>query len=151
MLKRIPILLYILLGITLVIALLYYFGGEIDPTDERPEPVYTDILLYWIYAILSFCIIVTAIFTIRKFLIRLKSSPRKAIRFIFMPVILAIVMTIAWSLGDGTPLQILRYEGKENIYFWLKVTDMFLYTIYFLLGMGILSVIYYNVKKALQK
>ena len=134
MLKRIPILLYILLGITLVISLLFYFGGEIDPTDERPEPVYTDILLYWIYTILSFCIIVTALFTIRKFLIRLKNSPRKAIRFILIPVTLAIVMTIAWSL-----------------YFWLKVTDMFLYTIYFLLGMGIVSVIYYNVKKALQK
>ena len=151
MLKRIPILLYILLGITLVIAFLFYFGGEIDPTDERPEPIYTDALLYWIYTILALCIIVTTIFTIRKFLIRLKNSPRKAIRFILMPIILAVVMTIAWSLGDGTPLQIVRYEGKENIYFWLKVTDMFLYTIYFLLGMGILSVIYYNIKKALQK
>ncbi len=151
MFKGLSLFLYSLLGITLIIAVLFYFGGEIDPSAERPEPIYTNTLLYWIYAILSLCVISTAVFTIRKFLIKLKSSPRKAAKFILMPLALIIVMTIAWSLGSGSPLQILRYEGKENVYFWLKVTDMFLYTIYFLLGMGILSVLYYNVKKALQK
>lgn len=151
MFKGLSLFLYSLLGITLVIAVLFYFGGEIDPSDERPEPIYTDALLYWIFTILSLCVIATVVLTIRKFFIRLKNSPRTAAKFILMPMALAIVMTIAWSLGNGTPLQILRYEGKENVYFWLKVTDMFLYTIYFLLGIGILSVLYYNIKKTLQK
>lgn len=151
MFKGLSLFLYLLLGITLIIAVLFYFGGEIDPSTERPEPVYTDMLLYWIYTILWLCVISTALFAIRKFFIKLKSSPRKAAKLILVPLALIIVMTVAWSLGNGSPLQMLRYEGKENIYFWLKVTDMFLYTIYFLLGMGILSVLYYNIKKALQK
>ncbi len=108
MFKGSPLFLYIMLGITLVVAALFYLGGVIDPSTERPEPVYTDAMLYWLYIVLSLCATGTVIFTIRKFFIELKSSPRKAFKFVILPLVLVIVMAVAWSLGDGTPLQILR-------------------------------------------
>ena len=29
-------------------------------------------------------------------------------------------------MGSGTPMNIPGYEGTDNVYFWLKLTDMFL-------------------------
>ena len=43
------------------------------------------------------------------------------------------------------------YDGTENVPFWLRLTDMFIYSIYFLMGMTVLLIIAGSVKKALGK
>ena len=42
------------------------------------------------------------------------------------------VVVISWTMGSEEPLVIPGYSGTENVPFWLKLTDMFLYSIYIL-------------------
>ena len=56
-------------------------------------------------------------------------------------------MVVAWSMGSDKPLNIPGYDGADNVPFWLKVTDMFLYTIYFLLGATLVAMILGGIKK----
>ena len=63
--------------------------------------------------------------------------------------VLAVVMIVAWSMGSGEQMNIPGYSGTDNVPFWLKVTDMFLYTIYFLLGATVLAMLFSSIKKKL--
>jgi len=52
-------------------------------------------------------------------------------------------------MGSGTPMNIPGYEGTDNVYFWLKLTDMFLYSIYILLFVTVVAIIVSGIKKKL--
>ena len=64
-------------------------------------------------------------------------------------ILLVVVMIVAWSMGSGEQMNIPGYSGTDNVPFWLKVTDMFLYTIYFLLGATVLAMLFSSIKKKL--
>ena len=64
-------------------------------------------------------------------------------------LLLVVVLIVAWSMGDGTPMQIPGYSGTDNVPFWLKITDMFLYSIYILLFVTIVAIIASGIKKKL--
>jgi hypothetical protein len=55
--------------------------------------------------------------------------------------ILAVLLLCTYWAGNGNPLPISGYEGDENTSFWLKLADMWLYSIYILLGLVVLTLI----------
>ena len=79
----------------------------------------------------------------------LKDNPANAIKSLLGLVLLAVVLIVAWAMGDGTPMQIPGYSGTDNVPFWLKVTDMFLYSIYILLFVTVVAIIASGIKKKL--
>lgn len=143
--------LYIMLGITVIVAGLFYFGGSIDPTAELVEPVFTDPLLYWMYALVIVAIICTLGFGIYQFAMKFKTHPREALNNVAVLVGFALILIVSWFLGSGKELNIPGYEGPDNVYGWLKATDMLLYTIYFMLGAAILAIIASSVVKLIRK
>ena len=42
------ILLWVMMAMSVVAIALIFLGGSVDPSAEYLEPVYTDVLLYWI-------------------------------------------------------------------------------------------------------
>ena len=140
----------------LVVLGLFYFGGDaqgdavlmgVDP--EIWQPSQTDSLLYLVYGLLGLAIIATVAAFILQFGSALKDNPVKALKSLIGVILLAVVMFIAWSMGSGEPLVIQGYDGSDNVPFWLKITDMFLYTFYFLLGATILAMLFSSIKKKL--
>ena len=79
----------------------------------------------------------------------LKDNPVKALKSLLGVILLVVVMIVAWSMGSGEQMNIPGYSGTDNVPFWLKVTDMFLYTIYFLLGATVLAMLFSSIKKKL--
>ena len=79
----------------------------------------------------------------------LKDNPAGAIKSLLGLVLLVVVLIIAWAMGSGTPMNIPGYEGTDNVYFWLKLTDMFLYSIYILLFVTVVAIIVSGIKKKL--
>ena len=65
-------------------------------------------------------------------------------------VLMVVVLVFSWSIGSGEALVIPGYEGTENVPFWLKITDMFLYTLYIEVGAMILLMIGFGVAKKLK-
>lgn len=143
--------LYTLLAVTIVIIGLFFFGGEdsarvvADP--EMSQPAYTDALIYWMYVLLGVTIFVTLLAAIFQFASNFMASPKSAIKSLIGLVALILVLIVSWSLGSGDALYIPGYDGEENVPFWLKLTDMFLYSIYFLMGVLVLLILGFGVAK----
>lgn len=143
--------LYVMMAISAVVIVVFYAGGSIDPEAEMLTPVYTDYLLNWMYALVGLGILCTVVFSLLNFVMTLIHNPKDAIQRVIVIAVCCGVLYGAWSLGDGTPLNIPGYEGTENVEFWLKLTDMFLYTIYLLLGGAIAAIAVSSVAKMIRK
>ena len=148
--------LYVMFAAILVVLGLFYFGGDaqgdavlmgVDP--EMWQPAQTDTLLYLVYGLLGLAIIATVAAFILQFGSALKDNPVKALKSLIGVILLIVVMFIAWSMGSGEPLVIQGYDGSDNVPFWLKITDMFLYSIYILLFVTVVAIIVSGIKKKL--
>lgn len=148
--------LYAIFAAILIVLGVFYFGGDakgdavlagVDP--EMWQPAQTNALLFLMYGLLGLTVVATVFAFLFQFGTALKDNPGKALKSLLGVILLVVVMIIAWSIGSGDPLTIPGYDGHDNVYFWLKVTDMFLYTFYFLLGATILSMIFSSIKKKL--
>ena len=56
-------------------------------------------------------------------------------------LIFAVLLIIAYTIGDGTPLNILGYEGPDNVPTMLKLTDMWIYSVYILMTLTVLAML----------
>lgn len=137
--------------INLVVLAIFYLGGIANPGAESKEPVYTGLLLNWMWALSGVTIAAAVVFAIWQFTTMLKDSPKSALTSLAAVVVFAAVLFITYSIGDGTPLQIVGYEGDHNVSFWLKLTDMWAYSSYILLILIVLSVVGGSVRKMLDR
>ena len=142
-------ILYALFAIILIVLGLYYFGGEMDSpiVPELSNPANTEALIFLMYALLGLTVAATVIAFLAQFVASLKENPVKAIKSLAGVVFLVIVLVVSWVLGSDTPLVLPGYEGTDNVPFWLKLTDMFIYSIYFLLFVTVASIFGSSIKK----
>ncbi|MCD7898418.1 MAG: hypothetical protein LUH22_00650 [Bacteroides sp.] len=144
--------LYAIFAVILVVLALFYLGGEAATpvVSEMSNPAYTDALLYLMYGLLGFAIVVTLIAFIIQFGTALKDNPVAALKSLIGVILLAIVLIVAWSMGSAEPMEIQGFDGTENRDpFWLKITDMFIYTLYFLIGANIVAMLFSGIKRRL--
>ncbi|MDR3269871.1 MAG: hypothetical protein LBT83_12510 [Tannerella sp.] len=131
---------------------LFYFGGVIDPNVEQKEPVNTSLLLYWCYAIFALAVIGLLLFGIIQFISSLKAKPKAALASLVVIIAFVALLGITYSMGDGTPLPKINVDSaRYNVESWLKISDMWIYTTYVLLGLSVLAIIGGSVKKVLNK
>ncbi|MBZ4674938.1 MAG: hypothetical protein JG772_627 [Dysgonamonadaceae bacterium] len=57
-------------------------------------------------------------------------------------IALAALFGITYTLGSGTPLNIVGYTGPDNVPGTLKMTDMWIFSIYVMLMLVILSILF---------
>ena len=101
------------------------------------------------YVLFGLAVAATIIAAVFQFGAALKDNPAGAIKSLLGLVLLVVVLVVAWAMGDGTPMNIPGYDGTDNVPFWLKLTDMFLYSIYILFGATVLAIIFSSIKKKL--
>ena len=145
--------LYVMLAITLVILGMFFFGGE-TPLDQRlvadtamEEPAQTDALIYWMYILFGIAVIITIAAAIYQFVTGFIDSPMTAIKSLLGLILIIVVLVISWAMGSDQPLVMPGYDGAENVPFWLKLTDIFLYTIYIMMGAMILLIFGFGIAK----
>ena len=146
--------LYVLFAITIVVLGLFYFGGQaevpiVESVDTISQPAYTDTLLYQMYAMIAFAVIVTIIAFVKQFASAFKDNPVNAMKSLSGGVLLALVLVISWAIGSTEALVIPGYDGTDNVPFWLKLTDMYIYSIYFLLIVAIVAILTSSIRKRL--
>lgn len=143
--------LYAIFAIIVVVLGLFYFGGEAEPLgpEQMTNPAYTDALLYLIYGLLGLTVVLTIAAFLAQFGSALKDNPMAAIKSLLGFVLLIVVMVVAWSMGSEETLVLPGYDGTENVPFFLKLSDMFLYTLYFLIAACVVAIFGSSIKKAL--
>ncbi len=148
--------LYAMFALILIVLGLFFFGGDaqgaavmagVDP--ERWHPANTDALLYLMYGLFAVAVIATIVAAIFQFGSALKDNPVSAIKSLIGLILLVLVMVVSWAMGSEETLRMPGYDGTENVPFWLKLTDMFLYSIYFLLGATVVAIILSSIWKKL--
>ena len=134
--KYLNILTYVMLGLTVVFVAMFYFGGEV-PNAAYDTPVYTDSLIHWARALFFITVGLSILFPV----IQLVTNPKGAIKGLAGLAGLGLIILIAYSLSDGTLLNLPGYTGEDNNVGSLKFADTILYTMY-ILGVGaILSIV----------
>ena len=133
--KILNIVTIVMFVITVVLLGLFYFGGEL-PNSQYVTPVYTEQLLWWSYLLFGVAIVAALVFPIA----RLFTRPKEAMKsFIALAGIIVLVL-IAYSMSDGTIMNIPGYSGSDNVPGTLKFTDTILITTSFL-GIGAIGAI----------
>lgn len=143
--------LYAMFAVILVVLGLFYMGGEMGAplVPEMSNPANTDALLYLMYGLFGIAVVVTVIAFVFQFGSALKDNPKGAVKSLIGILFLVAVLVISWVMGSDQALVLPGYDGTENVPFWLKLTDMFLYTIYFLFAVTVLAIIGSSIKKKL--
>ncbi len=131
--------------ISIVVLGLYFLGGQVPDVDkigaDMSQPLFTDLVLYWMYALLIITIVVLIGFAIVDFFRGLKENPKKALSGLYALLAIAAVLIVTYVIGDGTLLSIPGYEGSDNVPAILKLTDMWLYSMYFMLVITVLAIL----------
>lgn len=149
------IILLILLALCVIVGVMFYVGGSNGTLDVAGDllsiPRYTDIFLYLNYALVGLACLITLAILVINFGYRLKYNPKGALKSLIPVVLFILVFVVSWYAGSPEKLEIIGYEGTENVGFWAQCTDMFLYVSYILLGVTILTLfgmaIYTKVRK----
>ena len=137
---KIPsVVLWLCTLITLFISIWFLFSYFFQSIDTESPQVSS--LLYWLYILFIITVSTGLIFSFYNFIKQLKENPKKVGRSLFIAIVWGLLLSSAFVAGNGDPLPLVDYKGSENTYIWLKITDMWLYVIYFLLGLGFLALI----------
>lgn len=132
--------------VSLVVLALFFLGGEAPASQkiaaDMAQPRYTDLLLYWCYVLLAITIVVLIAFAIFDFARQLKESPKKALGGLLVLVALAALMVVTFTIGSGSLLNIPGYDGPDNVPARLRMTDMWLYSCYFMLALTVLAIFF---------
>ena len=138
--------------ISVIVFAMFYFGGVVDPAAENKEPVNTSLLLYWCYALFGVTMICLILFGIMQFFSSLKTKPKAALGSLVVVVAFFVLLGITYAIGDSTPLPGINVDSAQfNTPGWLKISDMWIYSTYVLLGLSIVAMIAGSLKKILNK
>ena len=138
--------------ISIVALVMFYTGGVVDPAAEMKEPIYTGLLLNWTYLLFGVTIACTVLFAVWQFLPLLKTDAKSAMLSLGVLVLFVAMLFVTYAMGDATPMTGLNADSqKYNTEFWLKTTDMWLYSTYILLVLIIVVAFLGTIKRILNK
>ena len=140
---------YVLLIISVVVFVLFFcvgFGNmESLPSGLYKSPQFTDLLMYWMYALAAICGVCTLVGAVAAKGGKVDSNmPKwgaalaKAGLWLFLPV-LVISWFVGARLGSANPL--MTGTGLYEDAFWLQATDAIIYTVYVLLAVTAVALI----------
>lgn len=143
--KIISIVLWVLMGISIILLVLFYFGKVVPGTEDTNlhEPVITQTFLVWAYILGGLTAGLALIFPI----INVIQNPKSAKKGLFVILGIAVLIFIAYSLASDQVLNIPGYDGKDNVAKTLRFTGTGLITMYILAGLAVLSIIYSEIAK----
>ena len=129
---------YVLIALILVVLGLFFMVGYNNPMGEYNAPEHTETLIFLMYAMLTVCVLVTVLGGLAQFATSLKDDPKGAVKSLVALALFAAVLVVAYGMGSDAP--ILMADGTEYTDAgWLKLTDMTLYAIYFLVAVAGIS------------
>ena len=124
---------YVLIALILVVLGLFFCVGYENQVGDYNAPEHTETLLFLMYAMLGVCILVTIIGSLAQFATTLKDNPKGAMKTLVCLALFAAVLAVAYTMGSDAP--VVMGDGTEFTEAgWLKLTDMTLYAIYFLVA-----------------
>ena len=138
---------YVFLGlmvITAVILGMFLFVGydnyETIAGKSLVSPQYTDLLLYWMYALVAAGVLCIVLFVIEQFFAKLKSNPKAAMNGVIGIALVVALFGGAYALADETPIRMADNSLFEETGS-LILADVCIYVQYVLLAVSVICTI----------
>ncbi|MGN0309502.1 MAG: hypothetical protein ACI4C3_02780, partial [Bacteroides sp.] len=112
---------------------------------EMWQPANTDAMLFLNYALGAIAVISAAI----SFVHFLVCNPKASMGSLYVLAGSVIVLLVTWFMGSAERIDILGYEGTDNVGVWAQITDMFIFSLYFLLTLAVVCMLLGGIKKKL--
>jgi Na+/H+ antiporter NhaD/arsenite permease-like protein len=143
------ILLWVLMGLTVIFAILFYVGGVVPGTEgtRYEEPKVTNSFIAFAYILFVITVLVLIGFALRNYIL----NPKGLKGMLVALVVAAVLIGLAALLADNTVLDLPHYKGSDNVPRTLFWTDIGLNVAYFLLAGAFLTIIYSVVSKYFKK
>ena len=140
---------WVLMALTVIFAILFYFGGVVKGTEgtRYEQPTVTNSFIVYAYFLLGLTALLTLFFSIRNMILNPKSLKMALIAL----GAAAVLVLIASLLADNTVLTLPHYKGKDNIPRTLFWTGTGLIVAYFLVAIAIFAIIYSEIAKFFKK
>jgi len=141
--------------LSLAVLALFFLGGYDAPLGidgEWKNPTYTGELLLWNYFLLGICALSMIFFGLSQFAFKFKTNAKSSLMVLGVIVGFVFLLVIAYSFGDTTPLPNINADSQKfNIASWLKITDMWIFTMYTLIVLAVAAIVWGALKKAINK
>ena len=149
------ITLWVLMLVGIVATALFFLGGSEGSLEVAGDildiPKFTNVLLYWIYALVVLVILTTFGFVLAKLVETFKVDPKAGVRSILVVLAAVGLCALCWFLGSPEKMEIIGYEGTDNVGNMARLSDAMMYLVYILTASTIAAlvwgVIYTKVKK----
>lgn len=144
--------LVVMFAAILIVLALFFFGGDaegaavmagVDP--EMWQPAYTDALLFLNYTFFIVAVVGAAV----SFVHFLVCNPTSSMGSLYVLAGSIIVLVITWFLGSPEKINIIGYDGTDNVGTWAQISDMFLYSLYALFTIAVAAMLLGGIKKKL--
>ncbi|MFI3297260.1 MAG: hypothetical protein R3Y59_06490 [bacterium] len=129
--------LYGLLIVSLIFTMMFWLGGGSDVVINNEtwnEPAYTALYLNWAYVLCGLALFFTLMFALVYFVTGFIASPKKGLITLLVIALFAAVFVVSWSLGSDAKMEIIGYDGTDNVGVMAQYSDMCLYATYILVG-----------------
>ncbi|MGM9838039.1 MAG: hypothetical protein ACI30A_06085 [Paludibacteraceae bacterium] len=145
--KLLPkITLWVLLLLGIVATIMFFVGGTSGSLEVAGDylsiPRFTDLFLIWCYILLGIVILVTIGVVIWEFCKNCKYDKRSAITSLVVVVGFVGLILLCWFLGSPEKVNIIGYEGTDNVGAMAQMSDAIIYLCYILMAATIGTLIW---------
>ena len=138
------IALYTLMAVSLVFTAMFWLGGSstVEINGETlSEPAYTDPYLVWTYVLFGIALVLIVVISIVKFVTNFIANPKKGVVTLLVLALFAAVFIISWFAGSDAKIDIVGYDGTDNVGTMARYSDMCIYAAYTLFAATILALV----------
>ena len=147
--------LWVLMVVGIIATALFFLGGSEGSLEVAGDfldiPKFTNALLFWIYALVVLVILVTFGFVLAKLVETFKVDLKAGVRSVLVVLAGVALCALCWFLGSPEKVEILGYEGTDNVGNMARMSDAIMYLVYILTASTVAAlvwgVIYTKVKK----
>ena len=147
--------LWVLMVVGIIATALFFLGGSEGSLEVAGDfldiPKFTNVLLYWIYALVVLVILVTFGFVLAKLVETFKVDPKRGLASVGVVLGAVALCALCWVLGSPEKVEILGYEGTDNVGNMARMSDAIMYLVYILTASTVAAlvwgVVYTKVKK----
>lgn len=147
--------LWVLMVVGIIATAMFFLGGSEGSLEVAGDfldiPKFSDVFLYWIYALVVLVILTTFGFVLAKLVETFKVDPKAGVRSILVVLAAVGLCALCWFLGSPEKMEIIGYEGTDNVGNMARLSDAMMYLVYILTASTIAAlvwgVIYTKVKK----
>ena len=134
---------------------LFFLGGSNGTHEVAGDvldvPKYVNEFLYWNYILVGLIIFVTFGFVIWKLIETFRVDYKSGLKSVGVVLAAVALCVLCWQLGSSDKVEILGYEGTDNVGTMARLTDAIMYLTYILTAATAIAllggVIYTKVKK----